>query len=272
MTSPITQFRNAMQSVYGPFESLTEEEILAWTPPPMAEGHRGRYLWTDAFAVINFITLSKECSDTKYLGLAKRLIHTVHETLGRTRDGTARLPGATGEDPLKGGLRIGKHQATGSDADGQYHHYLTIWMFALCAMSIVSNEKWYNDRAISLAKAIHPHFMVNRDSSRPRMFWKMSVDLRTPSVETEGNTDPILGYVIFNLLQKTAGKSVLAQEISEYKKILDARRQHCKLEDPLDLGMILWIAHWFNGVEEWATTLIEQAFDCLCKFLRCPFG
>jgi hypothetical protein len=265
MTSPVTQFRNAMQSIYGPFESLNAEEIARWTPPPMAEGHRGRYLWTDGFAVVNFITLYTECSDTKYLDLAKRLIHTVHEILGRTRDGTARLPGATDEFPLKGGLRIGKHHATGSDADGQYHHYLTIWMFALNRMSIAAKDKWYNDQAISLAKAIHPHFMVNRDSSRPRMFWKMSMDLQTPLVRSEGNLDPIDGYVIFNLLQKMAGNAVLDQEISEYKKILDTKWRLYGSDDPLDLGMTLWTAHWFDGAEEWATTLTERAFDCLCK-------
>ena len=265
MTSPITQFQNAMQCIYGPFESLSNEQISDWDPPPMAEGHRGRYLWTDGFAVVNFITLYKECSDRKYLSLAQRLIHTVHETLGRTRDGTARLPGATDEYPLKGGLRIGKHHATGPDADGQYHHYLTIWMFALNRMSIAAKDKWYNDQAISLAKAIHPHFMINRDSPRPRMFWKMSMDLRSPLVGSEGNLDPIDGYVIFKLLQKTAGEPVLAQEISEYKKILDTKWRHYVSEDPLDLGMTLWTAHWFNGVEEWATTLTNRAFDCLCN-------
>jgi hypothetical protein len=214
ITSPLTQFRNALQSIYGPFESLDAKAMALWTPPPMAESHRGRYLWTGGFAVVNLITLYRECSDTKYLSLAKRLIHTVHGTLSRTRDGTARLPGATDEFPPKGGLRIGKYHSTGSDADGQYHHYLTIWMFALNRMSIAAKDKWCSDQAISLAKVIHPHFMVTRDSSRPRMFWKMSMDLQTPLVRTEGNLDPIGGYVIFNLLQKTAGNACLIVSVS----------------------------------------------------------
>ena len=106
--------------------------------------------------------------------MANRLIHTVHDILGRTRDGSARLPNATDEFPLKGGLRIGKHAASGPDGDGQYHHYLTIWMFALNRMSVASGKKWYNDQAISLAESIHPYFMINRNSERPRMFWKLS--------------------------------------------------------------------------------------------------
>ena len=262
--SKLTQFRAAMQQIYGAFESLSLIQASTWTPPELAEGHRGRYLWTDGFAVVNFLTLYKESGDDKYVELARRLIHTVHDVLGRTRDGGFRLPGATEEYPLKGGLRIGKHSATGPDADGQYHHYLTIWMFALNRMSIASHDSWYNNQAISLAKAIHPHFMINRDSPRPRMFWKMSIDLQRPLVASEGNLDPIDGYVILNLLQKAHGDPVLQQEISEYKKILDTKWRNYSSDDPLDLGMTLWTAHWFDKDEEWATTLTERAFRCLC--------
>jgi hypothetical protein len=140
-------------------------------------------------------------------------------------------------------------------------------MFALNRMSIASKKGWYNDQAISLAKAIHPHFMIDRDSPRPRLFWKMSIDLKSPLVFSEGNLDPIDGYVIFNLLQQTAGSEVLAQEISEYKRILDTKWQRYTSDDPLDLGMTLWTAHWFNKKEEWATVLTERAFRCLCILL-----
>ena len=214
--------------------------------------------------MVNFITLFKETSEQKYLTLASRLIHTVHDILGRTRDGSAQLPGATEEWPLRGGLRIGKHHAHGQDADGQYHHYLTIWMFALNRMSIASDEKWYNDQAVSLAESIHPKFMIRRESARPRMYWKMSMDLSTPLVHSEGNLDPIDGYVIYKLLQKTEGTNVLEKEICEYKKILDTKWRKYISEDPLDLGMTLWTAHWFDKEEEWATALTQRAFTCLC--------
>jgi hypothetical protein len=91
------------------------------------------------------------------------------------------------------------------------------------------------------------------------MFWKMWMDLQTPLVRSEGNPDPIDGYVIFNLLQKTAGNLVLDQEIHEYKKILDTKWRHYGSDDPLDLGMTPSTAHWFDGVKEWATTLTERA-------------
>lgn len=95
----------------------------------MTEGHRGRYLWTDAFGVVNFLTLYKNSSDDseRYLILADRLVHAVHSTLGRMRDLKEMLPGATTQEPLKGGLRIGKKDEKGDDGDGQYFHYLTIW-------------------------------------------------------------------------------------------------------------------------------------------------
>mgnify|MGYP001259328972 CR=1 FL=1 len=137
----------------------------------MKDGHRGRYLWTDAFGVFNFITLSKETSQPHFLVLAAILVETVHGVLGRTRDLSARLPGASDETPLAGGLRIGKNEASGSDGDGQYHHYLTLWMLALNRLSIASGEKKYNDQAISLARATHPAFMYQRDAPRPQMVW-----------------------------------------------------------------------------------------------------
>ena len=163
-----------MQHIYHFPTSPTD---APWTPPPISEGHHGRYLWTDAFAIMNFITLSREASSPHYLTLATRLVQTVHHTLGRTRDLSSRLPGATDAEPLKGGLRIGKEDEAGADGDGQYHHYLMMWMFALNRLSIASGDRASNDRAIELARAIHPAFVYDRDSPRPRMRWKMSMDL-----------------------------------------------------------------------------------------------
>src|SRR5688572_25958595 len=64
-----------------------------------------RYLWTDAFAVCNFLALDR-------LDLAIRLIDRVHLALGRNRAKTkwlSELDDANArEHPTKGGLRIGK--------------------------------------------------------------------------------------------------------------------------------------------------------------------
>src|SRR4051812_40267325 len=125
-TNTINSFKAAMEAVYGPLDNLSEEDASNWVPPssPGAGGHRGRYLWTDAFGVVNFLTMYKETSKIQYLHLATRLVQAVHDVLGRERDGVNRLPGATDDSPLAGGLRIGKLTDAGSDCDGQYHHYL----------------------------------------------------------------------------------------------------------------------------------------------------
>ncbi|KAI0370590.1 hypothetical protein BV20DRAFT_966520 [Pilatotrama ljubarskyi] len=268
----ISRFLRAMKSVYGPFDRLTPAQATTWTPPPMAEGHRGRYLWTDAFGVLNLLTLGVLTSNALYTTLAARLVDTVHDTLGRTRDGARRLPGASDAHPLAGGLRIGKEDEEddpGGDGDGQYHHYLTIWMFALNRMTHATGERRYNDLAIELAKAIHPRFVRDRDSARPRMYWKMSIDLSRPMVLSEGNLDPIDGYVVFSLLQRSheGNKAVLAEEIDEYRRILETKWRRYVSDDPLDLGMTLWTAHWFDGEEQWATELSRRAAMCLREYL-----
>ncbi len=56
------------------------------------------------------------------------------------------------------------------------------------------------------------------------MYWKMSIDLRRPLVRSEGNLDPIDGYVVFSLLQEASDdKTVLAQKIDEYRRILEKK-------------------------------------------------
>jgi len=45
-----------------------------------------RYLWTDAFAVCNYLELFRQTKDDAFRGLATRLVDQVHHTLGRHRD------------------------------------------------------------------------------------------------------------------------------------------------------------------------------------------
>jgi hypothetical protein len=260
-----------MDSLYGKFANIANP--AAWTPPPMSGGHRGRYLWTDAFGVINLITMHSEISKcgthaddhNPYLILADRLIETVHEVLGRKRDGRSRLPGATDANPLGGGLRIGKTDDRGSDGDGQYHHYLTVWMFALNRMTRATGDPKYNRQAVQLAKAIHPKFFIDRAAAEPRMIWKMNMDLSEPMVKSEGNLDPIDGYVIFRLLRASAMAAgdgdVLSEEIGDYRRTMDRKGEHFVSSDTLDLGMTLWTAHWFSTTEDWAADLIDKCSE-----------
>lgn len=52
-----------MDMVYGTCDGPS------WFPAPYAEG-KGRYLWTDAFGVCNYITLWKQTGNEKYLNQA----------------------------------------------------------------------------------------------------------------------------------------------------------------------------------------------------------
>ena len=112
-----------------------------------------------------------ETKQPHFLVLAAILVESVHDILGRTRDLSARLPGASKQSPLSGGLRIGKNEASGADGDGQYHHYLTMWMFALNRLSVATGDPAYNDHAVALAKAVHPAFVYQRDTAHPRVVW-----------------------------------------------------------------------------------------------------
>jgi hypothetical protein len=74
-----------------------------------------RYLWTDAFAVCNFLELFRQTGNEKYRLLASRLVDQVHNTLGRHREDDSRTGWISGLDeqegkmnPTRGGLRIGK--------------------------------------------------------------------------------------------------------------------------------------------------------------------
>jgi hypothetical protein len=45
-----------------------------------------RYLWTDAFAVCNFLGLYRQTGSEEYKNLALRLVDQVHNVLGRHRE------------------------------------------------------------------------------------------------------------------------------------------------------------------------------------------
>lgn len=270
----LLRFNEAMKTVYGPFDKLTDDQAEEWVPPdrPGAGGHRGRYLWTDAFGVVNFISLYGETSSSKYLALARRLVQTVHDVLGKTRDGSDRLPGATDDEPLKGGLRIGKMDETGSDGDGQYHHYLTLWMFALNRLSLATKDSSYNDLAIQLAQAIHPKFVSSGDQGKLRMVWKVSMDMQNVLVPSEGHLDAATGSVIYRLLDQTAlvqgGKQgILKQETDDYKILMSRKGSLSPSGDTLDLGMGLWMCHFFKG-EAWATGFGTEALQLAQKLLK----
>jgi rhamnogalacturonyl hydrolase YesR len=74
-----------------------------------------RYLWTDAFAVCNYLAFFKHTGDKSFLELAIKLVDQVHATLGQHRKDSGHsgwISGLSEEQarlyPTFGGLRIGK--------------------------------------------------------------------------------------------------------------------------------------------------------------------
>jgi hypothetical protein len=173
-----------------------------------------RYLWTDAFAVCNFLGLYRQTGADRYLRLARELVDQVHHVLGRHRDDDPRrgwISGLSEEDgeqhPTRGGLRIGKtlnergaNQPLDSqlewEQDGQYFHYLTKWMHALYRMGQETRESRYHGWAVELAVTAHDAFTYEVSPGCPkRMAWKMSIDLSRPLVSSMGQHDPLDGLI-----------------------------------------------------------------------------
>ncbi len=226
-----------------------------------------RYLWTDAFAVCNFLELFRLTGEEKYRNLALRLVDQVHYVLGRfsredSRDGW--LSGLeeeqAGRHPTMGGLRIGKpllergpdepfDERLEWDRDGQYYHYLTKWMHALNRVSRVTGDMTYNRWAIDLAKTAHAAFTyISPVDGKMRMYWKMSVDLKRPLVTSMGQHDPLDGYVTFNELQMSGpGELMKAGEYPDLSYEIRDTAGICQgmdlmTDDPLGLGGLLFDA------------------------------
>jgi hypothetical protein len=226
-----------------------------------------RYLWTDAFAVCNFLGLYLQTRDEQYKKLALHLVDQVHFMLGRHRDDdprtgwTSGLPEQEGRlHPTQGGLRIGKgmiERMPGEpydaqlewDRDGQYYHYLTKWMQALNTVSMITGDPTCNRWAIDLAKTAHARFTyVPSSVGKKRMYWKMSIDLSSPLVLSMGQHDPLDGYITYLQLQSTAVKDAdtsaafdLSAEIKDMADMCEGKSW--ATDDPLGIGELLSIAY-----------------------------
>lgn len=184
-----------------------------------------RYLWTDAFAVCNFLELFRGTQDETYKGLAALLVDQVHGTLGRHRPDDSRSGwiSGLGEEqgalhPTIGGLRIGKKlkergraepydERLEWDRDGQYYHYLTQWMHALHRMGTATGNPSYYRWALELARTAHERFVYLPSSGgQRRMYWKMGVDLSFPLVVSMGHHDPLDGWITCMQLQTVSAE------------------------------------------------------------------
>jgi hypothetical protein len=191
-----------------------------------------RYLWTDAFGVVLLVSLFRACGDVRYLADAEWAVGEVERVLGRTR-----------------GLRIGEEP----DRDGQYFHYLAMWIYALHRLGTVKPE--YRARAVALVRAVHPRFVVPGIG----VIWKMREDLSGPYPGIGlGALDAFHGYVVYRLL----APEELAFEIGEMRALVEATYRDLVITQDLGIGMMLWMAHFFPQ-EEWAVAQRQRALRVL---------
>jgi hypothetical protein len=222
--------------------------------------HPRRYLWTDAFAVSNFLALWRVCGDDQFLDLANQLVDQVHNILGRHRPDDPRQGWVSGlhevegaKHPTEGGLRIGKklpERTAGEpydshlewERDGQYLHYLTKWMHALCQVAAATGEPQPAVWAGELAGAAWRGFAV--DGGR-RLVWKANIDLSRPLVSSMGHHDPLDGYisvreVIRHMQQAGIGSQQLRPVLNGFHALCVGK--DWTTSDPLGLGNLLFDA------------------------------
>jgi hypothetical protein len=200
-----------------------------------------RYLWTDAFGVVLLVSLYKHLREQYYLDQAEWLVSEVLRVLGRRR-----------------GIRIGETP----DRDGQYFHYLAMWMFALARLGDLKPE--YRDRGVKLARDVHRAFVIPGTG----VIWKMKEDLSGPYPGFGlGALDAFDGYVSYRLLSKYA----LVSEISEMRALIERDYEHLSIDQDLGLGMMLWLAHFFPD-EPWAKLQIPRSLAALDRMWVDPPG
>ena len=257
-----------------------------------------RYLWTDAFAVCNFLGLYQHTNDETWKNLSLQLVDQVHSILGRHRADDCREGWISGLDdregkfhPTIGGLRIGKKMNERGpdvpiddqlewDRDGQYYHYLTKWMHALNRVSSVTGNPAYRRWAVELAKTAYARFTYDSTRSggtaaynQKRMYWKMSIDLSYPLVASMGHHDPLDGLITYRELQ--ASRAEDSEEAPDLSREIEELAAMCKekdwtTDDALGIGGLLSDA--LRVAEIAATGAFAQA-DLLADILEaCRLG
>jgi len=200
-----------------------------------------RYLWTDAFGVVLLVSLYHALGEERYLDEAEWVVGAVDRTLGR---------------PI--GIRIGE----ASDRDGQYFHYLAMWLFALGRLGDIRGD--YRERAVALARAIHRRFVVPGVG----VVWKMLEDLSGPYPGYGlGAIDAFHGYVVYRLLDVDG----LAGEIAEMRELVERSYRTLRITQDLGLGMMLWLSH-FCPAEPWAIVHRDRALVTLDSMWVDPPG
>lgn len=205
---------------------------LAWMRAEKIWPNGLRYLWTDAFGVVLLASLYESTKEQKYLDEAFWVVSEVKRVLGRKR-----------------GIRIGEEP----DRDGQYFHYLAMWLYALHVLSRFDPK--YKAEGVALARDIHEPFVIPGRG----VIWKMQEDLSGPYPGYGfGALDAFDGYVSYRLLDEEA----LAPEIAEMRELVNTIVGELTITQDLGLGMMLWMTQFF-AEEDWAVIQRKRSLAML---------
>ena len=214
---------------------------LAWMRQANIWPNGLRYLWTDAFGVVLLVSLWHELRDERLLRECEWVVAEVERVLGRRR-----------------GIRIGEEP----DRDGQYFHYLAMWIFALDRLGAIDAR--YRVKAIALVRDIHHAFVVPGTG----VIWKMREDLSGPYPGFGlGALDVFHGLVVYRLLDPAG----LAPEIAEMTALVERSYRTLTITQDLGLGMMLWMSHFFAD-EQWAVVQRGRALAMLDRMWVDPPG
>ena len=216
-----------LDSVYGsvdspdfPLPMPSEEAGLCY------DGYQRRYLWTDAFGVMAYISLAEQAKENgnteqqqKYQQAADKLITVVHDCLGKPRsnkENDQMEPDTTSPTGYVG-LRIGKVSSRkvtdyGMRYDGQYWHYIDKWLLAL-------SRAGHTHDGIAIAKSVFPYFFdagPQGTGHHGGIRWKLSVDA-TPPPELQysrsgANDDTLVALIVFSMLEEQRTEQLSAEE------------------------------------------------------------
>ncbi|MGB8516194.1 MAG: hypothetical protein WCE24_25805, partial [Pseudolabrys sp.] len=163
--------------------------------------------------------------------------------------------------PTIAGLRIGKplkerqnaepfDERLEWDRDGQYFHYLTKWMHALCQTAVIANKSEYARWAGELAAAAFQGFSCVSHSAGDGLigiYWKMSTDLSRPLVFAMGLHDALDGFITFREVKSAMANLSVATEMSKVTTAIESLSPLCQhrdltTDDPLGLGGLFFDA------------------------------
>ena len=199
-----------------------------------------RYLWTDAFGVVLLVSLYRELGEDRFLEEAEWVVAAVDRVLGRPR-----------------GIRIGEEP----DRDGQYFHYIAMWLYALAILG--RHVPRYREQGIDLVRQVHGAFLVPGRG----VIWKMKEDLSGPYPGYGlGALDAFDGYVSYRMLDP----GVLAREIADMRAIIGRSAPQLVITQDLGLGMLLWMTQFFPE-EDWARSQKKRCLAILDRMWR-PAG